>query len=242
VLPLTKIVISQPFFFPWIGLFEQIRLADVYVHYDDAQFPLGRGRTFINRVEVKTPQGPHWLTVPVLRPGIQLISDVVAANESCWRDKHRKTLMYNYAKAPFVAEMMEIVDSVYALKTSLLCDLNIYGIERVSAYFGFAPRFCLASSFGVKSSSSVKVLELVQHLNGDVYITGHGAKNYLDHELFERNGVQVEYMNYQRTPYPQLHGEFNPHVSILDLIANLGRAGREYIHSSTTPWREFVHE
>jgi hypothetical protein len=92
----------------------------------------------------------------------------------------------------------------------------------------------------MESSSSARVLETVQRCNGDVYITGHGAKDYLDHELFERNSIRVEYMDYQRTPYPQLHGEFDPHVTILDLIANLGRAGRDYIHSPTKYWKEFV--
>jgi hypothetical protein len=239
---LAKIVISQPFFFPWVGLFEQIRLADVYVHFDDAQFPLGRGRSFINRVEVKTPHGAQWLTVPVLRPGLQLISEVVIGGDPRWRDKHIKTLTYNYSRTPFFREMMEIAESVFGLNTESLAAMNIYAIERISAYFGLGARFCLSSSYGIKSSSSAKVLELVQRLNGNVYITGHGAKNYLDHELFERNGIRVEYMDYQRTPYPQLYGEFNPHVSILDLIGNVGRAGVEYIHSSTKYWKEFLRE
>jgi hypothetical protein len=47
-------------------------------------------------------------------------------------------------------------------------------------------------------------------------------------------------MDYRRTPYPQLHGAFNPHVSILDLIANTGHAGIEYIHSQTVDWKEFA--
>lgn len=240
--PATRVVISQPFFFPWVGLFEQLRLADVFIHLDDAQFPLGRGGTFINRVEVKTANGPQWLTVPVLRPGLQLIKDVIIRDEFGWKEKHRKTLKYSYARTPYLNEMLEIVNSVLALPTKNLCELNIHGTELVAAYFGFAPRFCLSSSLGLKSSSSIKVLELVQSQNGDVYITGHGAKNYLDHKLFERSGIRVEYMDYQRTPYPQLHGAFNPHVSILDLIANVGRAGCEYIHSPTRYWKEFVHE
>ena len=33
-------------------------------------------------------------------------------------------------------------------------------------------------------------------------------------------------MQYTRAPYPQLHGAFDPHVSILDALANLGPACR----------------
>ena len=57
----TRVVISQPMLFPWVGLFEQIRAADVYVHYDDVQFSKG---SFTNRVQIKTARGPRWLTVP----------------------------------------------------------------------------------------------------------------------------------------------------------------------------------
>jgi hypothetical protein len=47
-------------------------------------------------------------------------------------------------------------------------------------------------------------------------------------------------MEYERRPYQQLHRSFDPHVSILDLIANCGQAGRQYIASSTIDWREFL--
>ena len=60
------VVILQPQFFPWRGVFEQIRLADEFVHLDDAQFQKGG---FTNRVQLKTANGPLWLTVPVLRHG-----------------------------------------------------------------------------------------------------------------------------------------------------------------------------
>ena len=80
----------------------------------------------------------------------------------------------------------------------------------------------------------------VKHLGGDTYITGHGAQHYLDHELFAREGVHVEYMNYQKREYRQLHGAFTPYVSILDLIANEGRDGLKVITSGTVYWKDFI--
>jgi hypothetical protein len=49
-------------------------------------------------------------------------------------------------------------------------------------------------------------------------------------------------MAYSRQPYPQSHGDFNPHVSSLDLIAHCGRPGLQYIQSNTVSWKEFVNE
>jgi hypothetical protein len=86
------------------------------------------------------------------------------------------------------------------------------------------------------------VLDVVRALGGTRYITGHGARHYLDHEAFEAAGVAVEYMDYRCTPYPQFHGAFTPYVSILDLVAHCGHEGVSHIHSGTRPWRSFIDE
>ena len=57
-----KVVISQSMFFPWVGFLEQLKLADVYVFYDDVQFSKGG---FTNRAQVKANDGVKWMTVPL---------------------------------------------------------------------------------------------------------------------------------------------------------------------------------
>lgn len=234
---MTKIVISQPMFFPWGGLFEQVRLADIFVHYDDVAIP--QGRSFIKRVQIKTPDGIQWLTVPV-QHGSKLIRDVQTDDEQPWRTKQLKTLERVYAKAPYVDEMLGLAERVYALPCSSLATINRHSIEVVAGYLGFAPRFVLSSDFATDTASSQKLLDLLLQLGGTTYITGHGARNYLDHALFDQHGIQVEYMDYGRVPYPQLYGPFDPHVSVLDLIANVGPQAADYLCSGTLAWKEFV--
>jgi hypothetical protein len=98
-----------------------------------------------------------------------------------------------------------------------------------------------SSDLGINGSGSARVLDIVREVGGSIYTTGHGAKHYLDHESFERAGIEVRYMQYSCTPYLQLHGNFTPFVSSLDLIANCGLAGVEYIRPSSTHWRDFIH-
>ena len=74
-----------------------------------------------------------------------------------------------------------------------------------------------ATSLNIGGSSSERVLEIVKAVNGSCYISGHGALNYLDHDLFEQAGIKVAYMDYMLTEYPQNYGKFNPYVSGLDL-------------------------
>lgn len=237
---MTTVVISQPMFFPWIGMFEQLRLADIYVHYDDVQFSKG---SFTNRVQIKTASGIKWLTVPLpdLHLG-QLINQVALGPMPEWTARHFAQLEQAYCGAPYAAEMLALVAAVYARSFTTISDLGIASMEAVLAYFGLGghTRFLRSSELGIDGQSDDRVLAVVKRLGGDRYVTGHGARHYLDHEHFEAAGVRVDYIDYRKVPYAQLHGVFTPFVSILDLIANCGRDGISAICSGTRHWREFL--
>jgi len=233
------IVVSQPMIFPWPGLFEQVRLADDFVHYDDVALP--RARSLISRVQVKSVGGVQWLTVPVRRDAV-LIRDVMVDEAQDWRRRHLSTLRHAYARAPYFKDMFELVESVYAAGDRYLAPLNRRSIEAAAAYIGLRPRFLLASELPAEGRSTARLLSICRHLGADVYVTGLGALNYLDHPAFDEAGIRVEYMDYEKRPYPQLHGAFTPYVSILDLIANLGPASADFIRSGTRHWKEAKHE
>lgn len=237
-----RVVISQSMYFPWVGFLEQLRLADMFVFYDDVQFSKG---SFTNRVQIKTAAGSRWLTVPL--QGIQLgqrIEQVRLDETRDWRGQHREMLRQAYQKAPFREDMLNLVDNVFARPATTISELSQGSTMALAEYFGLTNhlRFLDSSKLGIKGSGSQRVLDIVLALGGDVYITGHGARNYLDNESFERASVSVQYMQYLCTPYSQLHGEFTPYVTGLDLIANCGRAGIEYICSDTVYWRNFINE
>ena len=97
-----RVVISQSMYFPWVGLLEQVRLADVFVHYDDVQFSKG---SFVNRVQIKTAQGIEWMTVPGREVHLgQRIADVQVAPASQWTAKHLALLQRSFAGAPFAED------------------------------------------------------------------------------------------------------------------------------------------
>ncbi len=229
-------------YFPWIGMFEQINLCNAYVNYDDVQFSKG---SFTNRVQVKTDSsnGFSWLTVPLknLRLGV-LINELEINNQRNWQKQHLEMLKQAYRNAPYVEEMLALVKDLFDTPYRNVGDISMRSMEIIINYYNLATSksFYTASKLGIEGSSSERVYQIVKSLNGTHYITGHGAKNYLDHHLFEKGNVRVEYMNYLRIPYPQQFGDFNPYVSILDLVANVGKQGQEYIKSSTIHWKEFL--
>jgi len=237
-----NVVISQPMLFPWVGLLEQISLADVFVNYADVQFSKG---SFTNRVQVKEATGSRWLTVPLERFHLgDRIDQVQTKPLASWLDQHLTLLANAYQDAPYRQDMLSLVEEVYALPHRNIGELALASMLAVCDYLEVPLRDKLVDScdLAIGGASSERVLDIVMELKGKKYITGHGARRYLAHELFEANGIAVEYIDYAMQPYPQLHGAFTPFVSSLDLIANNGVSGKRFIEPRTVDWREFAHE
>lgn len=236
---MKTVVISQPMYFPWIGIFEQLRLADVWVFYDDVQFARG----FINRVQVKTPQGTGWITVPLRKhPRNTAINQLQIQEETKWRNKHLASLKQSFHKAKFCDDALALAsDTIYQPDLSF-AEMLIEGIHRIRQYLdiGNSCSFHKSSELEIGGRKGDRIKAIVKHFSGERYITGHGAVNYLDHEDFEKNDIEVRYMDYKKRPYPQMHGEFKPFVSTLDMIANVGHAAKEHVCSNSMYWRDFI--
>jgi hypothetical protein len=216
-------------------------LADVFVHYADVQFSKG---SFTNRVQIKDSTGQRWLTVPLGKFHLGDRIDQVQLADSDWRESHLHLLEQAYEAAPYAQEMLALVRAVYQADYANVGELGLASMQAVCRYLDIPLQDKLRDSaaLGIPGGNSDRVLAIVRHLHGNTYITGHGAKNYLAHTEFEQHGITVEYMNYAKRPYRQLHGEFTPFVSSLDLIANHGPASKPYLCPQTLNWRQVIHE
>ncbi|WDQ17422.1 WbqC family protein [Rhodopirellula sp. P2] len=239
---MRTVVISQSMYFPWVGLLEQVRLADAFVHYDDVQYTRG---SFSNRVQIKTASGVRWMTVPLKGHRLgQLIDEVQIDLSQNWQAKHLKLVADALKQCPFHHDAVELMKATFDESPQTIGELSRASILYLAKYFGLdkGTEFVHSDTLGTAGGGSQRVLELTQKLNGSVYITGHGAKNYMDFGLFEANSIEVRFMDYQCQAYPQQYGDFTPFVTGLDLVANCGREGTTHICSNTTHWKEFTDE
>lgn len=236
-----NIVISQPMFIPWIGLFEQLRLSDIFVHYDDVQLP--QGRSFISRVQIKTNVDMAWLTVPIDRKKSgKLINQTIINGDEAWKKSHLERIKQNYRHSEFFREMFELAEEIYSFEIDNLSLFNINAIEVIANWFGFKTKFYKSSELLIGGTSSERLAAICSHFNATTYITGLGALNYLDYSIFENKNIAVNYMNYKKLEYKQLFGEFVPFVTILDAIANCGDDAKQLICSESIYWKEYVNE
>jgi len=218
-----KVAILQSNYIPWKGYFDLIDQVDDFVIYDTVQYTKNDWR---NRNTIKTTYGRQWLTIPVrVDNHEQKIQETQVAN-SVWAKKHFSSLSQNYAKTPFFKAYKEELASLYseAGTLGLLSDINRLFIEWVNAKLGITTNILTATSFQSDENDRVKrLVDICSALNADTYISGPAAKGYLDQNMFLADNIQVEWMDYGDYPvYPQLFGEFEHSVSVMDAIFNLG--------------------
>lgn len=220
---MTTLVVLQPGYLPWLGYFDLMRRADVFVHYDDVQFDKHGWR---NRNRVKGSKGPIWLTVPVRHGGRsgQSILDVEIDDRQDWRRKHLATIGQLYARAPFLATLLPRLREALEEPCLRLVDLDLALTRWLAAELGIAAPCHRASELGIGGDRNERLLNLCRHFGATRYLSGNAAQDYLDVERFRAAGVEVAWQDYAHPIYPQLHGEFVSHLSVLDLLLNVGAA------------------
>ncbi len=227
-------VVLQPSFFPWRGVFDLIGRCDVYVFYDDVQYDKHGWR---NRNRIKTAAGPQWLTVPVRAKGNVTdgtrIDQVSTDSREDWRAHHLERIRHAYRKAPFFASTFSFVEELYARQSDNLADFTIAGTVAIAARLGLrTPEFVRSSTLSIPGSKTDKLIGTLEAVRADAYISGPAARAYIAQERFEAAGIALSYIEYRYPEYPQMHGDYDANLSILDLLFMTGDAARGYLHGS----------
>ena len=98
------VVVTQPTYLPWLGYFEQLARADVFVFLDTVQFAR-RSWQSRNRLKDSRDQS-FWLTVPVTKqPRETALRDIRIHATENWADSHLSSLQYHLGKAPYYRQM-----------------------------------------------------------------------------------------------------------------------------------------
>ena len=218
---MTTAVVLQPGYLPWIGYFDQLRRADVFVFYDDVQYNKHGWR---NRNRIKTQNGPLWLSVPVRHSGLgfPLIRDIEIDRRTPWARKHVSSIKQAYARAPFVRTYLPPLEELLERDWERLADLDIAIVGLMATWFGLDRPILRSSTLGIGGERNERLVAICKHFGATKYLSGDAASVYVDVPLFASHGIEVEWQNYAHPVYPQLHGEFVPFMSAVDLAMNCG--------------------
>lgn len=223
-------VIMQPTYLPWIGYFDLMDSADIFVLLDTVQF---EKQSWQQRNKVKTVDARTiWLTVPVLQGMQQKIKDVQIKESTPWRRKHWGTISQYYKYAPYWKLYNEELAELYSREWSLLFDWNAAVLTFLKEKFGITTEIVPASEIPVSGDRVGLLVNICHYLKADVYLSPVGSANYIEeNNIFSSQGISLIYQKYTHPIYNQIYGNFISHLSAIDLLFNEGPASLEIIRS-----------
>jgi WbqC-like protein family len=212
----------QPVYLPWLGLFHKIALADEFVSFNQVQY---QPKDWNNRNKVKTNSGAIWLSVPVKRSGYlnKSISEIEIDNSLPWARKHWRTLHMSYRRAPYFSRYADFFEDVYVRREwSGLVQLNEFMLVWFLDTVGMRRKLHSATNHSFQGVKSDLVLDMCRQFGASTYIFGAQGRDYADVAAFRAAGVEPYFQDYKHPEYPQQHGPFISHLSIVDLLFNCG--------------------
>lgn len=226
-----RVGLIQSNFAPWRGYFDFIADCDLFIYHDDLQYTKGDWR---NRNRIKTEKGLAWITAPVRYLTVsQTIEETPIDYTQDWIGRLERRLEASYRKAPFFASYGAPFMAILKLKHETISQLNVAVNAWIMATFGITTPVRMSREFAPAGAKTARILGILKQAGADVYLSGPAARDYLEEARFAENGIRLEYKSYDYPPYPQQFGAFEPRVSVLDMIFNLGAAPREFWKSVT---------
>ena len=216
-----KAAIHQLQYWPGLRFFAKMRAADLFIYLDDVQF---EKREFQNRNRIRTPRGWQYLTAAVVSKGrfSQKINEVELDNPADWLKDHLQAIKQNYARAPFFKEYLPAIETLYSRDYRVLSDLAMATMDLLKDAFAIKTPVKFSSEFKIDETSSARLAKLCAAAGADEYLSGAGAKAYLDPGVFSYAGIKLSWQEFSPRPYPQAFPGFEPDMSALDLLLNCG--------------------
>lgn len=222
------VAIHQPNFFPWLGYFNKMARADVFIIHDNVQFPK-TGGTWMNRVRVLVNGVATWLTVPVRRNyhGVQVIHEVCINDQTAWREKCLETVKHSYRRTPHFAAVYPFLESLFAYQTDRIAEFNMHAIRAVLEKLEIAPDAIESGRrLALEGKGTDLLVAMVKAVGGDTYLCGGGASGYQEDGKFDAAGLRLVNQEFHQAVYRQVGAKaFVPGLSVIDALMNCGFDG-----------------
>lgn len=176
-----KIAIHQPEHFPYMGFFQKMEEADIFVMLDNVKF---KKNNFQNRNRFKNNQGQEeWFGFAVPKDSTsKLIKDVVPVDDKIdrWKNKVIKKLEHNFRQ-----------DFTSVYENENLIDINMKSIKWAMNRMSINTKIIFSSEINVKGSGSELLSNICKEIGAKTYLSGPSGKDYLEEDFF--GDIKVEY-------------------------------------------------
>lgn len=168
--------VHQPTFFPHYQFFEKVRKSDKFVFFCSAQYEKAgyQNRFWMNN---------KWYTMSVHHGEIPIYDKQYVNSEKDWNRIKSSLPEYKY--------ILNIFDDCFKYSTSLQ-NINIDIIERIWQILGIKKEWYeFIDDFIPELDKTDKLIHLCRQYKADTYLSGIGAKKYLDESKFGKAKIKL---------------------------------------------------
>ncbi len=207
-----RIAIRPPEYLPRLHYVALMQSVDVFVLADTFQYSR---QSYQNRARVRTPQGTHWLSIPLQgRQHGHPINETVIDNRVHWRSKHLRSISFNYSQSPFFGFVESSIAELYNADWIHLSDVTCQSVKMIQEMYQVQCSVVRASALAGCPASLEAILEVMP------------AKTLVvpaeDTHQLAASPIPVAALHVQEPPYRQHFEGFYPGTSALDLLCNYG--------------------
>ena len=235
------LVAHQPEFLPWTSYISKATMGDVYFIVDSVQF-MKEG--FQNRNKIRTnnsSKGWQWLTIPVLlaKKKFTNLSEVKINDKIKWRRKHLSAIKYSYEKTPHFNEIYPELEKIYSdFDGELLVEFVVSITKYAFNKFGINIPVYRTSElkklgYNLEGEKSDLAINMCKIVDAKLFVFGQYGRRYIEKEKFFQNDIKFVFQKFEHPIYSQIHGEFIPQMSFIDLLFNHGKKSISILKNST---------
>ena len=210
-----QLAIMQPYFFPYIGYWQLISVADTFVIYDDVNF-IKQG--YVNRNNMLQNQKSHLFTLELIGASSnKKINEIKIGGNS---NKLLKTIKQNYSKSPFYKDIFPVLDEILNNEEKELSKFLGFSLERIAGYLDIDTKFLYSSD--IKNDKTFKaqdrLIDMSKILNATGYINAIGGVELYGKEVFSQNDINLSFLKTHEISYKQFNNAFVSDLSIIDIM------------------------
>lgn len=211
------VAIFQPYFLPYLGYWQLLAMADVFVVYDNIEYTK---KGWINRNRFLQGGSDAYFTVPIKKASdyLTVAERQVAGNFD--RDKLLRALAASYRQAPEFDAVFPLVERIVRAPLGNLFAYVHNGLTEVARFLSIATPMVISSTIAIDHTlkAEQKVLALCRAVGADRYVNPIGGRELYAPAAFGAAGIRLDFVKTRPITYPQLGGPFVANLSILDVL------------------------
>ncbi len=214
-----NVAIMQPYLFPYIGYWQLINAVDTFVVYDNIQFSK-KGWFHRNNILINSKKTLFSLPLKKDSDFLNVCERYIADDSKKQIQKILAQIKNSYKKAPYFDDVFPMIEETFLYQEKNLFDYIYNSIQKVCNYLEIDTKIVVSSTIEIDHDLKAqdKVLALSKQLNATKYINAIGGVELYDKESFQKENIELAFIQAEMLEYKQFNNPFEPYLSIIDIM------------------------